>query len=229
MKKVSLVLMASVLLFFWSCSKDREEMISFPHYMVTDYFKVKTPIRLFTDGKEITDQAIINTFIEDSTYTGFGKYTKHSSYFENDKIKITKDTLITFTHQDSVVIGTFDARTNPKRSVIKKGNEFVIISPSHTIQSQTSPINEILKHKFIIDNVTYMPIHGSLYLIREVYSAYGDYNQMEMPRINYLYKRKGGWGNALSRLNEFDEAYIAKVAKGDTLAVQEYRIGLKAK
>ncbi|WP_133163330.1 hypothetical protein [Siphonobacter curvatus] len=228
MKKVPLLVGAFLLLVLWSCKKDQDESIPFPRYLVMDYVKAKTPIRLFTAGKEITDQSIISAFLKDSTYTGFERYTKHASYFGYEKSPITADTLITFTHSDSVVVGKFDVYSNPRRSVVRKGKELVIISPIYAIRLSNSPINEIVKHNLIIEDYMHLPNEVRLYKVREVYAAYGDYNQLEMPRISYFYKR-GNRGNSLSTLNEFDESYITKVAKGDTLVVQEYLLGLKAK
>ncbi|MDQ1089139.1 hypothetical protein [Siphonobacter sp. SORGH_AS_1065] len=232
MKKVSLVLMAFTLLVFWSCEKGIEQPTVFPKYFVWTGVKPKGKIRLFYDKKEITDQVEIDRVLND-TSKHFGESFKALNVYLTIPVPQIKDTVLTFTHPDTVRF------RNSVYTSLLKDHMFTFTSGDRVLYNMsTGEIDpfSFQKHK-PVQGPALPLITGYTHSAQLVHVAYGDYNSMELPVMGSVFKRfvknslgTSGYINSMRGVfNEFDEGYILKMQKGDTLLIQEYLYELKAK
>ena len=232
MKKVSLALMAFALLVFWSCEKGIEQPTVFPKYFVWTGVKPKGKIRLFYDKKEITDQVEIDRVLND-TSRHFGESFKNLNVYLNIPVPQIGDTILIFTHPDTVRI------RNSVYTSLFKDRMFTFTGLDRVFYNRsTGEIDpfSFQKHK-PVQGPALPLITGYTHSAYLVHVTYGDYNSMELPAMGTIFKRfiknsfgTSGYMNSMRGVfNEFDKNYIQKMEKGDTLLIQEYIYELKAK
>jgi len=167
--------------------------------------------RVFTNGKEIEDEAVKNRFIQKSG-TPF------------NELAASSDDIIKFIKPDTV---SFNLSGTSPFSVVRNNSQYLFYSPLTlrvTAEYSASPLWLMLKHVSPL-----FPILGSggtfEYITREVRVGYADRGAVRLSVLHYRFKRTdrgtAHYENSGYLFNEFNEAAIPHILAGDTLAIQE--------
>lgn len=181
----------------WACRRDSPE----PDTGVRQ--------RVFTAGREITDEQVKKRFIQQA-----------GTPFTVPVGVPGPDDVVRFIHPDTVMFGT---STIPF-VVATAGQQYLCYSP---LQVRVATANDIFRSllKYTSPLVAVPTATGFAYLTKEVRVGYADGNGMRIARLNYRLKQtlgSAGYQEYSGLLfNEFNEASIARIRSGDTLAVQE--------
>ncbi|WP_022823929.1 hypothetical protein [Hymenobacter norwichensis] len=186
-----------MLLSCWSCRKDEAK----PNGEVRQW--------VFTAGREITDKQIKKCFIERAG-TAF-------TVPPNTQVSLEP---ARFIKPDTVLFG---ASTIPF-AVVKSGQQYLCYSPLVVrISTPNDIIHSLLKHASPL--VPVPTSTGFSYLTKEVRVGYVEGDNLRVSRLHYRLKRTGSSGSfseqSGSLFNEFNQASVARIGTGDTLAVQE--------
>ncbi|MGY2133357.1 hypothetical protein ACW9KT_14100 [Hymenobacter sp. HD11105] len=199
----SILSLSLSILFLSSCKKDDQSP------------DIKVRQRVFTNGIEIKDQRVKGRFIINSG-TPFTVPTV-----------IDPAAIIRFVAPDTAIFGT----GGMSFYVTQNGNQHLFYSV-RSVQIPTNRfsgapethIRALLKY---IAPIVELPVSSSsiMHLTKEVRVGYRGQSNMRVALLHYRLKRNslGFPSNELSGLlfNEFNEAAIATIGPGDTLAVQE--------
>ncbi|MFD1875642.1 hypothetical protein [Hymenobacter bucti] len=168
----------------------------------------ETPgFRLFTKQLEITDAAVKANFLKRST----AMFQTVSAIGPTDKIVFIKPDTAKFTSYYSF-----------HYSVMKKGNQYLFYSPPVVqVAYNTELIRDMQKY-----TAPKVPVPGYLdiaYVTQEVRVGYGDTKQLEMPYIQYYWKRaavaiRGPYKGVI--FNELNDGVASNMIGLDTLAVK---------
>ena len=210
MKKLFYILLIGSLLY--ACGK--EEIGIFSVKLVSHSIIEISPTRLFTDGKEVFNAAVINKFTED--------YREHFNINQNNTSIAGKYSLI-FVSKDSAVFGNSFGCT-----VHKNGKQFLFYSPLEKYYNSAS-FEACSRYNILKYTAEKKP--SSLpngYITREVQVGYGSYLSIEMSYLIYKVVVPP-YGSHFSMcaagvLNEFNENIIPSIRSNDTIAVKEYRL-----
>jgi hypothetical protein len=186
-----------LLLSCWSCRKDEAK----PNNEIRQW--------VFTAGREITDKQVKQRFIERA---GTPFTVPPSTQVSPEPVRFIKP--------DTVVFG---ASTTPF-AVVKSGRQYLCYSPLVVrISDPNDIIHSLLKHTSPL--VPVPTSTGFAYLTKEVRVGYVEGDNLRVSRLHYRLKRTGSSGSFSERsgllFNEFNQASIARIGAGDTLAVQE--------
>jgi hypothetical protein len=182
----------------YSCKKDEQKP------------SVKIKQRVFTNGKEIKDEAVKSHFIQQSKYS-----------FVIPTTALNPDDVIRFVKPDTALFGTNTTRYY----VSKNKDQYLFYSPFLVqVTDKNDMLRLMLKHTSTLLLVPgYLPYD---YVTQEVIVGYQDGDNIRLAVLHYRFKQalptSNRYSNADGRsFNEFNEAAIASVRAGDTLAVQE--------
>jgi hypothetical protein len=167
----------------------------------------ETPsFRLFTKQMEITDEAVKASFLKRST----AMFQTVSSIGPADKIVFIKS--------DTVRFNAYSFQY----SVVKKGTQYLFYSP---------PVVQVLHNiqlirdmqKYTAPKVSVPDYSDIAYVTQEVRVGYGDAKQVEMPYIQYYWKRaavaiRGSYNGFI--FNELNNDVASNIIGLDTLAVK---------
>jgi hypothetical protein len=259
MKKVLMktVLFIALCGFILSCKKDKkEEVVSFPLELAYNNLSIRNKVRLFTNGQEIKDTAIINKFLG----TNKNLFTTEYKLTNMGNLRfLSADTIETLAPPVPNV--PFNSKTNfqlnlvpweipyhyPELEKLSNYNRYLIIKindqficysykPIDVFNNQDRS-NKLLKYKSpddIFYNSPLIPSSVNNRYTKRVMVGYGSYNEIN---INYLvcklslqvepdFPTSRVKGLLLST-NEFDENYISSLGATDTLAVTTFSINYK--
>ncbi|GGF13867.1 hypothetical protein [Hymenobacter cavernae] len=198
MRAYSTSLLLLTLIGLSACKKDEQNPTS------------KIRQRVFTNGKEIKDEAVKNRFIQQSSVS-----------FVLPTTTLSADDVIRFVKPDTVLIGTNIIRY----SVSRNKDQYLFYSPfMMPVADRNDFFRLMLKYTSPL-----LPVPDYLsysYVAQHVVVGYNAGNNIRLAVLHYRFKQALPGNNRYSDksgrvFNEFKEATIASVKAGDTLAVQE--------
>lgn len=186
----------------WACKEDK----------VIPTADVKQ--RVFTNGAEITDTKTSSRFIQQS-----------ATPFTVPAGSPGPTDIVRFVAPDTVTFGTNSMRF----SVTKNGTQHLFYSPALVrVATPNDPLRTMLKYTAPL--VAVPTSSGFSYVTKEVRVGYSDQNSLRLSLLHYRLRHAtpgGGASDASGILfNEFNNAVVASLRVGDTLAVQESSLTL---
>lgn len=214
---------------FWSCKKDEKMEIpkDFPVNLMAERWEVRADTRLFTNGREITDAAVIRAFEEN---TALGSVIEESTTEDGAEIGLR--------FESELSASFYFPGGNMLFDVQRKGTRFLFYSQeTYGVNPSGQPsvgslgfLHNMLKYADRLGEAA--PLTG-LRQTREVRVAHGNYKVLKLSAFAYalrLYVRNEQ-GDVMRRtaidgglLNEFDADVAKFLSASDTLAVKEYSI-----
>jgi hypothetical protein len=234
MKKIFYISILLSSVCFSACEKESSDELKFPVTLYPEKIAQVSPIRLFTDGREIAiDPATAKKIVEKLHIPSIADIQQTAA--DNAIVFISKDSAnISIEIRDPYGIVIDDEIVT--FTVKKEGQRFIFYSPLDRTEFIDLPYHKdgthILKHPEAWHS---HPESNVRYPIVNV--AYGDYTDMDFCILTYGYYRQNTivYENGIPELfwvggsvsNEFNEDFISTIAVNDTLAIQEYRIKYK--
>lgn len=202
---------------FISCKKDNSGSTFDPTKKLYAYKATqKSTVRLFTNGVEIKNSAVINNFI------------KNSTVFNLDLSKIDRSYFLTFSSVDTAIFNNDNFNFPEKYSIVKQNNQFLFYSPEVLIDR-----NQTFRYLYDMFKYTYpqtpLPLSsGFVFKTKFIKVGYGSFKEVELSLLSYKYVQSF-MGSRLSTEqsglnNEFNENVISKLSVNDTLAIQEFSL-----
>ena len=213
-------------LLVFSCkTKEPEPSEHFPVDLYFIEIMQKNGIRLYVNGIEIHDQAIIQKFVKDSKYPTFGA----------GNMEISKDEKITFLSEDTVQIG------ENRKMIVENSDKGLFFRGLEKIRISEQNVRLIYNmNKYRSD--WQGPGYGNEGWVDYIMVGQGNRATLRISCFNYKlvkahqYDDYFGMGPYLFRsvytgnvFNEFNEEYLNTLTKSDTLAIEEYSFVLKSK
>ncbi|MCE7042377.1 hypothetical protein [Dyadobacter sp. CY312] len=206
----------SLLIFVIACKKtDIEQLPEFPSTLYLNGITKKSKLHLYSDGKEITDPAVISKFVK--TNGGFA---------QNDTSLVSDEHFTFFSTDSAGILNTF-----PSLIVTKNGEQFLFKSTNRIITSKEAIETNFNMAKYKSEAE---PVWDSKWSTYHMLVGYGNYTELKLSTFEYKrvkwYLMSGYFPEPIlqksstsgTKFNEFDQSYISKVGKNDTLAIQEY-------
>jgi hypothetical protein len=233
-----------------SCKKrDNEELVTFPLELAYNNLSIKNHVRLFTNGQEIKDTAIIYNFLSEdkNLFT-----TTNWVGVDMGELKFTSADTLEFSVQDNkgklpfflilapweltyrTVITTQEVVTNIKYSVLKINNEIYFYSLKPVLALTNDFGYKLLKYIAPSEPNSSpslpspgMPIEQRI--TRKMLVGYGNYTEINMSYFifKYTHHTHPSYKIRGNISNEFNESIISTLAAKDTLAVTTFSINYK--
>ncbi|QRR00754.1 hypothetical protein [Dyadobacter sandarakinus] len=201
-----------------SCERPEiEQPAEFPSTLYLSRISIKSKVRLYTAKKEITDQAIIDRFVESNG----GFRLKDSSVVSDEYIKFISPDSAEMVNSSS----SFLITKNDKQLLFKSTKKQIVT------QGQMKSSFNMLKYRSEFE-----PVWDNKFSTYNMMVGYGNYSELSMSVFEYL---RVWWTTSFDSLffqhpdlykassygktlNEFDESYVNSIGKADTLAIREY-------
>lgn len=219
---------------FTSCGSDDEfqietddELVEMPVTLYPVNITKLSKVKMFTDGREVTDLKKIKRYTQDSKI--FNSSDHYTSFFDS--------TSIVFTSKDSIVFNYFYGDEIP--FYVKKDNgQFLFYQKGYEFTDSSAYLESIsyVMLKYPTGLIPIDPATGYRYISKSVMVGYGSYKDLELSCIAYkiIHIKETPNQTFYSMVstitqNEFDPRVVGMLGTRDTLAVQEFRIRFKAR
>ncbi|MEJ2882212.1 hypothetical protein [Pedobacter sp. GR22-6] len=200
-----------------SCTKDNEQV--FPVKFYPESIEVKSAARMFRSTGEVKNAMEISTALNGTPY-----FSLEKEPFDKNELALT------FTTEDSVVIGNSDLKFSVKRD----GKQFLFYSKA-TIRVDADPRNPNGTTLWHLLKYTYNGVPISRWntaLTKETRVAYGNFKEIRLSAMAYLILRSSQGSvssNSGLTFNEFNSESATKLQPDETVIVKEYELVLRSR
>ncbi len=217
--KINLLFLFALCGCFASCEKVGEQKsVFFPQILYANQINKITEVRLFTQGKEITDTAVINRFIKNETNFNL----QNQALNTNEEINFLSKSLVQF--------------GNPKQAYdlnsdfANRKTEFIFYSQKLNPVNPQSLAYLLLKFKAPVIATGVVPNIKNT--TKDVKVASGNYLELNLSALSYKIKQ----GNATPQIGiaynqpiTIDTKALEQLQITDTVALQYFTYNFKAK
>ena len=210
--KLKFLPLLALLLFFAACKKngDSNSNVTFPSKLYMSSVTAKGSVRVFANGAEVTNQTVINKFLNNNDKLFLNRYIP------------TDTSTIGFPSTDMAYFG-FDSRT---KYTVTKSNDQILFSK--TMSNPISADDDILFGMLKYSSAVQLTPPNKYYSVINV--VYGDYTNLTMSFFTYKLVKESLFLTEYSKVyNEFNADVASKLGALDTLAIQEYAVSYKAR
>ena len=221
MKKIYLLFLIAA----FGCEKETIEVVNYPAVLVAREYHVLTDVKLFTKTGQITDKAIISSYLKKDTQGYFYKN-------KDSHVPINKPDTVIYQSKDTVL---FSSPGDWGIRVPKQVGDYIHFSMTDTLAGFKSLMEEGPLVKIIRQIGLFKPYYEDIgpsnYGYQRVFSAFvakGNPRRLEFPELTYLVTRR--WDNTYNSVsmknynNVLDPDVVNLLRDGDTLAIQEAKI-----